>query len=287
MNPSQKHPPSIKLFNGFSLDGYFRPYWSEWDSLAVEHLDGIADLAGCLEPRLYRAPNTGADQLAPFGYLSYGLSLYPGSYILGFAHAPQPYSGQAELEILDSAGDGLLFTAVVTGVGGNSISVQIPVPGPSQSLSVSVSSDAITITLASDASSDITSTNADVVAAVAGSAPAAALVVASVIGDAGALSPTTPSGAGFLNGGGLLQSQINYQVQITDMQLDHRFFSVPIRDDFLAGQPSLLETPYPVVVPGNFLVEFWNTSQELPVTAQLIFIVAEPVKDDLLHHPRR
>lgn len=286
MNPAT-HPLSMKLFNGFSLDGYFRPYWAEWDSGAVKNLDGIADLAGCLEPRLYRAPNTGNDQVKPFGYLSYALALQPGSYIIGFAHQPVPYSGFAELEILNSAEDGLLFTAVASGTGGNAISIQIPVPGPSQSLSVGVVGNAITITLASDANSVITSTNDDVQAAIVASAAASALVTVVIIGSPDALSPTTPSGAIFLAGGGLTQSQINYQVQITDMQLDHRFFSVPIRDDYLSGQPSLLEVPYPVVVPGNFLVEFWNASQQLPVTAQLIFIVAEPVKEDLMHHPRR
>jgi hypothetical protein len=287
MNPAIHQPPFIKLWNGFSLDGYFRPYWSEWDAVAVDNLNGIADLAGCLEPRFYRAPNTGNDQVQPFNYLSYALSLMPGSFIIGFAHAPEVYAGAAEAEILLSTEDGLLFIAAVAGTGGNAITVFIPTPGPSQTLSVGVVGTAITITLGSDANSNVTSTIAQVVAAVIASAAASALVIAEVVGDQTAFSPTTPGGAVSLAGGGLLQSQINYQVQVTDMQLDHKFFSSPLRDDYLSGRPSILEVPFPVVVPGNFLVEFWNASQSLPVTAQLIFIVAEPVREDLLNHPRR
>jgi hypothetical protein len=273
----------MKLYNSYSLDGYFRPYWAEWDARAVKNLDPLSDLAGCLEPRFYRAPNRGNDQIPPFGYLSYALTLLPGSYILGFMHAPQLYGGFAALELLSSTGDGLLFTAVASGSGGDAITIDIPPPaGPLQSLSVGVVGSAITITPASDANSMVTSTNAQVQAAVAASGAAAALVGVIVIGDPSALVPTTPNGAINLTGGGLNQSQVNYMVQVSDRTLDHRFFSSPIRDDYLGGQPSLLEVPYPVVSPGNFLVEFWNTSQALTVTGQLIFIVNEPVPHDLL-----
>jgi hypothetical protein len=275
----------MKLYNSYSLDGYFRPYWAEWDSLAVKNLDPIADLMGCLEPRFYRAPNVGNDQLAPFGYKSWALTLLPGSYILGFMHAPTLYSGFAELELISGA-DGLLFTAVAGGTTGNAVSINIPaVAAPSQSLSVAVVGNAITVTVASDANSNVISTNAQVQAAIQADASAAALVTVIVIGSPSALVPLTPGGARSLNGGGQNISQINFVTQITDQQLNHRFFSSPIRDDFLGGQPSLLETPYPVVIPGNFLCEFWNASQSLPVTAQLIFIVLEPVPHDLLNGP--
>lgn len=276
----------MKLFNSYSLDGYYRSYWSEWDSVAVKTLDPLADLAGCLEPRFYRAPTESIDQLAPFGYLSYTLTLLPGSYILGFMHAPQAYNNQATLELLSSTGDGLLFTAVATGAGGNAISVNIPPPaGPGQVLAVAVVGNAITVTPASDAASLVTSTNADVAALIAATPAAAALVTCIIIGDPSALTPTTPGGAENLAGGGLVANQTNYVVQITDLALDHRFFSNPLRDDYLAGRPALLECPYPVVVPGNFLVEFWNASETQDVTAQLVFIVNEPVPHDLMNKP--
>ena len=277
----------MKLYNSYALDGYYRPYWGEWDAAAVQHLDPMADLMGCLEPRFYRAPNLGNDQLQPFGYRPYALTLLPGSYILGFMHSPALYSNQAELELLSGA-DGLLFTAVATGTGGNVVTINItPVASPSQVLAVGVVGNAITVTPASDVNSNLLSTNAQVQAAIQGSAAAAALVTVIVIGSPNALTPVMPGGAQFLAGGGQSISQVNFTVQVTDQQLNHRFFSSPIRDDYLSGQPSFLEVPYPCVIPGNFLVEFWNSSQTLPVTVQLIFIVLEPVPHDLLNGPVR
>ena len=256
------------LWNSFGLEGSFRSYYSRWDALAVKHLDPLCAMAGCLEPRLYRAPNFGSDQLPPAGYMSYVLALLPGSYICGFMHRPSPYTGNAALEVLNTTQDGYRFLAVATDTTGNAITVNIPIPPPSQALSIGVVGNAITINLASDASGNITSDLGAVQAAIVASGAASALITCVIIGNEDALSPTTAQALNLAGGGltvgGTLLSAINYQVEITDMILDHRFFSNPIRDDFLSGIPTLLEVPHPVVTPGDFLVEFWNTSRHSP-----------------------
>jgi len=295
MTPSPNISPRVHgqrtLWNSFGIEGSFRPYYSRWDALAVQHLDALCAMAGCLEPRFYRAPNYGNDQLLPGGYMSYVLALLPGSYICGFMHRPSPYQGNAALEVLNTTQDGYRFLAVATDTTGNAITVNIPTPPPSQALSIGVVGNAITINLASDGSGNITSTLLNVQAAIVASGAASALITCVLIGNGDALSPATAQALN-LNGGGLTVggvalSAINYQVEITDMILDHRFFSNPIRDDFLSGIPTLLEVPHPVVTPGDFLVEFWNTSPTQPITANLIFIVAEPVNHDLLNNPQR
>jgi hypothetical protein len=276
------------LWNGFGFDPAFREYYSRWDAKAVRHLDAIASLAGCLEPRFYRAPNLGNDQLLPSAYNSYVLSLLPGSYICGFMHRPSPYVGNAAFEVLNATQDGFRFLSVATSTTGNLVSVNIPVPGASSSLAVTVVANAVSITLASDSNANITSTLLQVQAAIVASGAASALLTCVIIGNGNAVSPTTATtnlAGGGLAVGGTLLSAINYAVQITDMILDHRFFSNPIRDDFLSGIPAILENPHPVVTPGDFLCEFWNTSPTQPITANLIFIVAEPVTHDLLNDP--
>lgn len=288
MTPTTKRA-TRSLWNSFGWEGDFRGYYSRWDSLAVRHLDPLADMAGCLEPRLYRAPNLGNDQLLPGGYNSYVLSLLPGSYICGFMHRPSPYLGNAALEVLNATQDGFRFLAVATDATGNAITINIPQPGASSTLSVGVVADAITITLASDVNANVTSTLLDVQAAIVASGAASALITCVLIGDGSAVSPTTASALNLAGGGvavgGTTLAAINFMVQITDMILDHQFFSRPIRDDFLSGIPSLLEIPYPVVAPGDFQVQFWNSSPTQPITANLIFIVAEPVNADLLNNP--
>lgn len=78
-------------------------------------------------------------------------------------------------------------TAQNAGPNGNSISVELVDPGVAGSLSVSVVGSAITVTLADDGTA-VTSTASDVVSAINASAPASALVVASV--------PATSAGTG-------------------------------------------------------------------------------------------
>jgi hypothetical protein len=76
---------------------------------------------------------------------------------------------------LVGSNNALLWTAQAAGTGGNSITVELINPGAPGSLSVSVVSNAIAVTLAYAAGA-ITSTAADVLAAIKASAAASALV---------------------------------------------------------------------------------------------------------------
>jgi len=72
---------------------------------------------------------------------------------------------------------------------------------------------------------------------------------------------------------------------ITDIGLNHSFFSDPVPDSYFlsGGSPTVnpgqltywFKSPYPVVSPGRFIVEFWNTSTSESVTAELVIAVAE------------
>lgn len=71
----------------------------------------------------------------------------------------------------------LTFTAVAPGAAGNSITVEYVDPGANDAeLSVDVTGNAITVNLATDETGEITSTAADILAAIEGSAAASALV---------------------------------------------------------------------------------------------------------------
>lgn len=81
---------------------------------------------------------------------------------------------------------------------------------------------------------------------------------------------TTSTGAG---------ANPSFLVQITDIGLNHRFFSTPVPEKFLSNAllttyPSLLCKPYPVVDPGSFLVEFYQPNATTN-RCQLTFLVAE------------
>lgn len=276
----------MSILNGYSLDGNYRPYWGEWDSQAVENLELLAQNLGCLEPRWFRSPNVASGLLPPLGYLPYVLSLVPGSWILGFMHKPQLFDNLAQLTVVDQTGAGYLFTAVTSGAAQNAITVNIPQPPALQALSISVVGTDITILLASDADGFIASTLSDVQTAMQASAPAAALVTTTIVGGSG--SPVSPTTQGPLNLAGSsdladVANFVNFSVQITDESLDHDFYSAPIRDDFINGQPTLFELPFPVAGSGNLTVQFWNNSPTQWVKAQLVFIVLEPVPQDLLH----
>jgi hypothetical protein len=74
-------------------------------------------------------------------------------------------------------------------------------------------------------------------------------------------------------------------VQITDVRLEHKFFSQPVPEwyfaqpglgtDTLTKQLRALVKPYPVVPPGQFMVEFWNQSAVQNTRAQITLFVAE------------
>lgn len=63
---------------------------------------------------------------------------------------------------------------------------------------------------------------------------------------------------GFFHG-----TEIGYSLQISDLGLTYKWFNTPIPDAVLVSDPGqcyLLPAPYPVMAPGTFLFEFWNTS---------------------------
>lgn len=74
----------------------------------------------------------------------------------------------------------------------------------------------------------------------------------------------------------------SFLVMITDVGLNYKFFTSPLPERFFdsngRNEPSLENTPYPVVDPGTFLVEFWQNNNALN-RCQLTFAVAEPVTD--------
>ena len=73
--------------------------------------------------------------------------------------------------------------------------------------------------------------------------------------------------------------QVQANVQITDVGMDHKFFSDPVPWAYLNNQkpfmPNLIRQAYPIVDPGRLVVEFWNTSGE-QLRVQLCFAVLEP-----------
>ncbi|GAB6062407.1 flagellar hook protein FlgE [Deferrisoma palaeochoriense] len=106
---------------------------------------------------------------------------------------------QASLS-LDTNGDGdaIVITAVEYGAGGNDIQVELVKEGPNRSLGVSVSGNKITVSLGTDNLGRVTSTEADVAAAIAAHPEASAMVTAAG-GGGGTAEPTaTPR---FLAGG--------------------------------------------------------------------------------------
>jgi hypothetical protein len=86
--------------------------------------------------------------------------------------------------------------------------------------------------------------------------------------------------------------------QITDLSLDHKWFSRPADEGYFINDvvlnptgaqyvntafgytfpsaPRLLPVPYPVVPPGQFNVEFWNSLGQVNTDVQLTFLVMVP-----------
>jgi hypothetical protein len=108
----------------------------------------------------------------------------------------------------------------------------------------------------------------------------------------------TTSSAPNSNGGGVPPNASGFTCQITDLALDHKWFSRPaeeayfVNDDFTTtagppytasthgvtfpSTPRLLTQPYPVVPPGQFVVEFWNALSSLNTDVQMTFLVMVP-----------
>lgn len=103
------------------------------------------------------------------------------SIVDGTIHGELTYTGQGV--------SGVKFVAKLGGAQGNSITIAVVDPAAiNQALSVGVVGSAITINLATDGSGNITSTFTQIASAVNLSAPASALVTASVVGT-GSLTP--------------------------------------------------------------------------------------------------
>lgn len=71
-----------------------------------------------------------------------------------------------------------------------------------------------------------------------------------------------------------------FTVQITDTALGHQWFGQPVPDSLFYKVPNEsgrngypLPKPYPVIAPGNFLVERWCNTAGI---CELVFMVAEP-----------
>lgn len=92
-----------------------------------------------------------------------------------------------------------------------------------------------------------------------------------------------------------------FTCQITDVAIDHKWFSRPapeaffINDNLLGASggglppypyntlgftfpsfPRLLPIPYPVVPPGQFIIEFWNQLDQANTDCQMTFLVLVP-----------
>jgi hypothetical protein len=83
-------------------------------------------------------------------------------------------------------------------------------------------------------------------------------------------------------------SGYQFNIQITDLELDHEFFSEPVSQSFLANQqgmatlgvdnvnyPNLLSSPYPVTGKGRFLFQIWNQTDAVLSVIPLI-LTSEP-----------
>lgn len=125
-----------------------------------------------------------SDANTPTGINAFGFPIEPevecspgGAVIFDF----QLNTNAVPATFTDGSGS-LLFASSVYGTGGNATTIQLVDPGaPNVPLSVAVVGAAVTVTLATDGASVLTSTWADVAAAINGNAAAAALMSAVVL----------------------------------------------------------------------------------------------------------
>ncbi|SRR5216684_2896544 len=66
-----------------SLNQLTRDYWGQYDPATIAQ---IAELAydPCYQIKFYKAPADNQEQMAAYGYVTYGLRITPGSIIFGF-----------------------------------------------------------------------------------------------------------------------------------------------------------------------------------------------------------
>jgi flagellar hook protein FlgE len=114
-----------------------------------------------------------------------------------------------------AANSDVTYTSVNGGISGNNISVVYVDPAAaSQALSIGVVGDAITVNLATDGASAITSTAAEIVAAIAAKAEAAALVTGAADGTGAGV--VTAKGVASLAGGAVVEDVVSTTMTIYD-----------------------------------------------------------------------
>jgi hypothetical protein len=95
-------------------------------------------------------------------------------------------------------------------------------------------------------------------------------------------------------------AQSGFAIQITDLSIDKQLFSKPVPEGWFLNDylqpvsanppygsstngfvspvtPRLLPVPYPIVPPGQLLVEFWNQLADTNTACQMTFVVMVPV----------
>jgi flagellar hook protein FlgE len=114
-----------------------------------------------------------------------------------------------------AANSDVTYTAVNGGIAGNDITIAYVDPGAaSQALSIGVVGDAITVTLATDGASAITSTAAEIAAAIAADTDAAALVTATA--ESTGAGVVTAKAAANLAGGSVVADVVTTTMTIYD-----------------------------------------------------------------------
>lgn len=66
------------------LDPLTRPYYGQYDALAIAQLAPLAKQTDCYTIKFYKAPASQDELIGPFQYISCGLHLTPGALIFGF-----------------------------------------------------------------------------------------------------------------------------------------------------------------------------------------------------------
>lgn len=66
------------------LDALTRPYYGQWDPLAIAQLAPLAKRTDCYTIKFYKAPASSDELIPAYGYVAAGLHITPGSLIFGF-----------------------------------------------------------------------------------------------------------------------------------------------------------------------------------------------------------
>lgn len=85
---------------------------------------------------------------------------------------------------------------------------------------------------------------------------------------------TIPAGS-FIYGLSHFPGPSTFRFQLTDLSLGHALWNQPVENRSLTGRPWYLPELYPVIAPGIFRCEFWNTLTTTGLV-QMILCVAEP-----------